>query len=597
MKKNLYLFQPQYSVVHTEKEIYSNYWIPYSVGCIWSYVSQFKEITDNFELKDLIYKREHIGDLVERLEDPFICGFSSYVWNEAYCYTAARRIKERYPNCLIVFGGPNTESHELDGVVDIIVEAEGELSFHKLLTQVLNGEEPDKRFKPERIQTLEFPSPYTSGVFDKIFENNPTATWNMTIETNRGCPFKCTYCNWGMVTMSKIKKFGLERVAADLEWAANNRVEYITCADANFGIFKERDMEIAKLIRETCDKGLADHVNLQYTKNSTETVFEIAKIIGPYSKGITVSVQSMHDDTLVAIKRKNLGVNDMKHIMALSRKYGVNTYSEFILGLPEETLESWKDGLCEIIELGQHDSIDVWFGQLLEGSEMASFESLVKYGLKHVKAYDFMNFVDNENNEENIVNETMKIVNKTNTQTTDEMVEGFMYGWMITTFHIGGYSQVYTRYLHSIKNIRIRNFYDSLFDKVRNGFYKEHYDELYKKIYDYLHYGKMSSSQSGHGMHYSSLVFALENRDETLKICQEVFDELCDDKEVHTVQSAFIYDENVDYPIQIETDFDLIEYKPQKKIYKVESKIKKNKGWESFRYRRKGVQKNNLIEI
>ncbi|NDB29773.1 hypothetical protein EB151_09510, partial [archaeon] len=61
--KNVYLFQPQYSV-EVRKE--DNYWLPYSVACLWSYCSQYDYINSFYELKDIIFKREHPKKLLER---------------------------------------------------------------------------------------------------------------------------------------------------------------------------------------------------------------------------------------------------------------------------------------------------------------------------------------------------------------------------------------------------------------------------------------------------------------------------------------------------------------------------------------------------
>ena len=66
---------------------------------------------------------------------------------------------------------------------------------------------------------MDFPSPYQMGVFNNIIKNNPDVLWSMTVETNRGCPHRCTFCDWGTVTYGKINKFGLNRVAEDIAWA------------------------------------------------------------------------------------------------------------------------------------------------------------------------------------------------------------------------------------------------------------------------------------------------------------------------------------------------------------------------------------------
>ena len=56
--------------------------------------------------------------------------------------------------------------------------------------------------------------------------------------------FACTFCDWGSLTYAKIRKFPLDKVFAELEWIAKNNMDYVTIADANFGVFYERDMAI-----------------------------------------------------------------------------------------------------------------------------------------------------------------------------------------------------------------------------------------------------------------------------------------------------------------------------------------------------------------
>ena len=70
------------------------------------------------------------------------------------------------------------------------------------------------------------------------------------IETNRGCPFQCTYCYWGKGGLNrKYRHHSLERVSKELEWCAQNKIRYVFSADSNFGMHN-RDMEIAKNLVE-----------------------------------------------------------------------------------------------------------------------------------------------------------------------------------------------------------------------------------------------------------------------------------------------------------------------------------------------------------
>ena len=58
----------------------------------------------------------------------------------------------------------------------------------------------------------------------------------------------CTFCDWGGVTFSKVKKFNLERIQEELDWMGQNKIEIVTNTDANFGIFKDRDMQITNML-------------------------------------------------------------------------------------------------------------------------------------------------------------------------------------------------------------------------------------------------------------------------------------------------------------------------------------------------------------
>lgn len=190
---NVYLFQPQYAV-EFRQEI--NYWLPYSAGCLWSYLSTKPHIKDSYNLDQIFFKRDPIESVLAQIKNPCVVGFSCYLWNEQYCLTAAKAIKQQWPDCLIVFGGVQTSLKMLDyDFVDTVVLGEGEHAFAHILESILNNKPVESIYTASRIDSLDFDSPYLSGVFDKIIEQNPNAIWAMTMETNRGCPYACTFCN------------------------------------------------------------------------------------------------------------------------------------------------------------------------------------------------------------------------------------------------------------------------------------------------------------------------------------------------------------------------------------------------------------------
>ena len=100
--KNVYLIQAEI----TSGDNYEHF-LPFSVGVIWANAMQNQELKDNYELKDIIWRRERQQDIIDRLIDPDIIGFSTYVWSQQWNITLAKKIKDKWPNCLIVFGGPS----------------------------------------------------------------------------------------------------------------------------------------------------------------------------------------------------------------------------------------------------------------------------------------------------------------------------------------------------------------------------------------------------------------------------------------------------------------------------------------------------------
>ena len=600
MRKNIYLFQPQYSV-EVRKE--DNYWLPYSVACLWSYCGQFDYITSYYELKDIVFKREQPDKLLERLDNPYLCAFSCYIWNEKYCLVVAELIKKKFPNCIIEFGGPQATKKMLEEncFIDcIMLGGDGEQDFLELLTTCMRGDEIKKIYERGRISDLDFPSPYQAGLFDKLALENPNILWAATIETNRGCPHRCTFCDWGGTTMSKIEKFNLQRVQDDFNWIIYNNVGFLMLTDANFGIFGERDMEISRMLKAVGDhpKSQLEDIILQYSKNSNENVFKITKELGIFARrGITVSVQSMNQPTLKAIKRKNLHIKNLSEHMKTAKNYGVSTYTELILGLPEETLESWKDGLCMLLECGQHESIDVWFCQVFGNTELNSAFSREVYGIKTVSAEDYISFTNTRDCTD--IKETVEIINQTNTMSTFELVESYLYGWMIVQFHINGYSQIISKYYRNKLGISYKEFYDKLFKCIKSDeiLFKNHYKKMHDKIYNYMTTGKVIDKDTGHALEMSmatDYTLFWENKEHTFNIVRECWKV---DSDVFEFQKTFVYNPETNYPIPVSLSFDFDTWEDIPTNYHMSNKRLEEERYDMWVIKRKGLHKNQIVKV
>ena len=579
--KNVYLFQPQYQNQYNNV---THYWFPYSAACLWAYATLFPEITSHFRLAEIQFKREKQDDVISRMEDPAYCGFSVYLWNEQYCLALAKKVKEKWPDCHISFGGPQAGADYFKyNYVDSVVFAEGEQSFVDSLIAIKNNETPLKIYDKKRMDKLDdVPSPYLLGIFDQMVADNPEVCWNSVLETNRGCPFQCTFCDWGGVTYGKIKRFGLEKIDEELLWMANNNVATIFIADANFGIFKERDFEIAKLIKKhsLLPNSKLNYVNITYTKNSNEDVFKIAKELHPLTKSVTVSMQSMSEETLEHIKRKNMKSNNLTEIMGYSKKYDIPTYTEMILGLPQETVESWKTGLSQLIEYGQHNQIDVFIALLIKNSELAQFNSRLQYGIKSIVTENYILYAsdDADTEEDSDYAETSEIVVGTSSMGLEDMIEAYMYSWVITNFHTSGYSQIIAKYLRYVKNISYREFYDRFFNYIKENdtVVNDDYNTMHTAIRELLTIGNIVSVpiKANHIAFYSYVPFFF-NKDKIIDLSIKVartFGEL--DESIIEIQKNFMYQTAESFPFELHSNYDIDTWEEKNTTYSVSTHLK-----------------------
>ena len=78
----------------------------------------------------------------------------------------------------------------------------------------------------ERIKDLdEIPSPYLDNIFKPLMDANPDEEWLVMWETNRGCPFSCTFCDWGSAIASKVNDFDIERLKKEINWFSKTSLQ------------------------------------------------------------------------------------------------------------------------------------------------------------------------------------------------------------------------------------------------------------------------------------------------------------------------------------------------------------------------------------
>ena len=474
-KKIISFVQPNFRV----GPVTANAWyLPYSIGCIWAYANQFESVQQRFEIGEIVFRRDDVETTAQKLAPHNVVAFSTYIWNKNYNYSLAQRIKEINPSCVIMFGGPDPPVEksyifERYPFMDIVMKKEGELTLHAVLENFGSNLDHIPGLLINRNGTIvdtgdcvriddlsNMPSPYLSGVFDQIVAENPDVAWAGTLETNRGCPYQCTFCDWGGLTYNKVKKYSMDKIKAELRWFSEHHCGSLYIADANFGIFPERDNEIVDAIIENVTRYSYPKVfNMTWAKNKKDDVVALARKwidAGVLSPGFTMSVQSLDDDVLDNIKRQNMDMNKIESMFELCERVGVPVNTELILGLPGETPASWRNNFWRLFDAGNHTGIDIYQAQMLENAEM----NLTQRPLFKMKSVTITDFI--RNSHEDPITEGFDVVVSTNTLPLDKMLEAMVFNWFIATTHISGTTTWMARFLRKYLDLSYETFYTGL---------------------------------------------------------------------------------------------------------------------------------------
>ena len=472
--KNIYMVQVSFEMPGDNIIRY----FPYSVGVVWSYASTFKSIEENYDLKEIIFLKESLEDIIARLDNPSVFAVSAYIWNENYNIHLAKAVKDKWPDCKIIVGGPSVPNNNPDFFtknpwIDYLIHHEGEISFSGLLRSFVNdidimtvpgisinvGGKMHTTGPSKRIDDLSgIPSPYTSGLFDDVLQKatEQGIKLNGIIETNRGCPFQCTFCDWGGTTFSKIKKFNLQRITDEIEWFGRNEVELITNADANFGIFKDRDTDITDVLIDTKAKyGYPMIFDTNWSKNTNDTCVSLAQrmLDAKMMRRFTAAVQSMNPDTLKAIKRVNLDGAQLDNVAYTAKERGVSVSTELIIGLPEETYDTWREGVIKLMK--DNFIIEAHPLSMLPNSHMSHPSYKKQYGLKTktIKSYY-----------SHVIDETQEVVIATKDIDESTMKKIYVWTWFVGLLEQNGFTNFISRYLDKKHQISLEEFYEHLID-------------------------------------------------------------------------------------------------------------------------------------
>lgn len=308
-------------------------------------------------------------------EPPDILAFSVFGWNLHRFAAVAEAYRQVRPDGWIVFGGPHVANQaerlcRLYPAVDVVANGEGEFIFRDILQAYLGGlgkneldHIPGISFQREgrvittperaRIANLDdIPSPFLEGVLPLRDEYGRANYGVVLLETNRGCPYKCSFCYWGGAIGQRVRAFSRERLREELELLARERVESIALCDANLGMLPEDEIFIDDVIRIKERYGYPLNIEASWAKQKGERFYKIVRQMkrAGLKSSFTLALQSLDEKALENMHRQNMRLNEFEDLARSMRAEGLDTYAELIWGLPGETTDTFIEGYDRVSE-------------------------------------------------------------------------------------------------------------------------------------------------------------------------------------------------------------------------------------------------------
>lgn len=508
-KLKIYLCDLVYDTITT------NYVVPLNAGyigaCVREKYPRQADIT--------IFKYPKQLEEALRNAPPGILGLSHYSWNARLDALFLKMAKRLNPNVVTIMGGPHIRT-DRDGIksylsanpdLDYYILYEGEEPFTEIVGEVLGGRVAEKPprgcakvidgelvyepvFFNKKPRIIDLPSPYLSGLLDPFLADSKMIP---LLETNRGCPFGCVYCTWGIAALSRVRQRELDVVYEEIDYVAGKsagQVNWIFC-DANFGILS-RDLDIAKKVREVMDrKGYPVEVTLWHSKNTSKRNVEIVKAVG--AKAGNIAIQSADPVVLENCGRGNVKVDELRRHIAYYEDNNLEVATDILIGLPGEDAKSHLRTLNEAFNIG-FDKIYPYNIRMLPGSKYETPEYRGKYGVRtrYRPIFGAYGIYDGE-----IVLEVEESVRATNTMTEEHLDDFKVLHWLIYfCWNVGVFKPI-LRYaqkqglnpatiLHKVclsENHRLRELFDDMRSKSMGEWFQslEEMLRFYKKKGNY----------------------------------------------------------------------------------------------------------------
>lgn len=465
----------------------------------------------------------HVDDLVNQIVEhkPDVLGFSLYVWNVGLSLEIARQVKSKLPNCKVLVGGPHiTYKEDINyfkdnNFIDAVCKEDGygEVFLTEYLYQL---EQPTldlsqvpyciyphngmwkESFASFYKRDFKWPSKIygrNQSYINRRLEKSTKENKKLYVgyETSRGCPFGCTYCEWGGGINSKVTFKPTEYIIEDIDFILEHvKPFFFSFTDANFGII-DRDVDIVKHICTWRKRASIPSIMYFFgpSKVNKHNVYEIESLTAEYGmlSDYKIPVQDLNREVLKNIDRTDEDWKlQLENYIKIRDKHGGKIRLEMILGLPGATLDSYYEALDYSCTMNAFGPRYVWHllpttpASKKEYRDKFKIQTLkTSFGLRSTTSGTFTilkkQFAENFNVARDIVVDPewmcpTEIVIETTSYTKEEWLNMFLMDHIIQQTEVGGLLSLITKYMAEIgvpHSVFYRKMWDSFLHEEGNG--------------------------------------------------------------------------------------------------------------------------------
>jgi len=343
-----------------------------SIPTLVAYLKQFKEVTDEYDIKQLHYRANaDIKVIIKEINEfnPDIVGFSLYMWNKAKINKIKKKLNK---DVKIIYGGPDVTTSAKDTDNEYFIYNEGEEKLYNLLMGKMPTHQPyDKR-----------PSIYLNNMMDEVLKE-PNSRVN--IETQKGCTMKCKYCLYHK-NAPVIEYRDINMVLDEAEHIGKLGIKELRLLDANFfSDYKRACFFFEELVRRNLNFDIVIESCPRIVSDEFKETLKLYKKRG--NKVITsFGIQSINPKVLKEVNRYRNEKTEIECFKELG-KLGIIVKTDLILALPYDDKVSYLKSLDHIVNLmsyGNH-ALGLQVLRILPNTEINNL--VKKHGIKYYKDY------------------------------------------------------------------------------------------------------------------------------------------------------------------------------------------------------------------